>query len=249
MKMHILGINIDNESRSEVIERIKRFARDGNKHHIVTPNPEFLVLARNDKEFKDIINKADISVADGFGLILASKFLYKKNLIRITGNDMAEILSQISAENNYPIFFLGGERGVAEKASQKLLQKFPNMRVAGTIDEKIFRDPKNIDREVIDAINLSKAKILFVALPHGKQEKLIYYNLPKFQTVVLAIGIGGVFDFLSGNRKRAPLFMQRIGLEWLYRLMQEPKRWKRIYNAVIVFPLLIFYEKFHNKKN
>lgn len=250
MKTEILGVKINTETIEETTKLVEHFLVDGKQHYIVTPNPEFLVLAQKDEEFKYILNNADIAVADGFGLTLASRFIFGKKLQRITGNDLVEILARTAEKNNYPIFFLGGgEKGVAKKASEKLLKKFSKMPVAGTMDEKIFNDPKNIDKEVIDAINFSKAKILFVALGQGKQEKFIHYNLPQLNSVALAIGIGGVFDFLAGNKKRAPVFMQRFGLEWLYRLIQEPKRWKRIYNAVIIFPILVFYQKFYKKNH
>lgn len=244
MKIEILGVKIDNDSISEVMKKIEALLVDGKQHYIVTPNPEFLVLAQKDEVFRDILNKADIAVPDGFGLSLAAFFLKGKILQRITGNDLIIEICRSAERNGRSIFLLGGKEGIAKIAGIKIQKMFPRITIFGILDGIEISYTKNISREIINSIDIAKPDILFVALGQGKQEKFIYNNLSLLPSVKLAIGVGGAFDFLAGKQKRAPKFMQRIGMEWLYRLIREPGRWKRILNAIVVFPWLIFKEKF-----
>ena len=243
MKTEILDVKIDNDSLPDVIKKIEEFVFDKKQHYIVTPNPEFLVLAKKDEEFKNILNKADIAVADGFGLALASRFLYGKKLQRTTGNDLMMEICCFAQNYSRSIFLFGGKQGIAKMAGEKLQKLFPKISIAGVLDGVEISNAKNIGREVINTIEFAKPDILFVALGQGKQEKFIHNNLSLLPSVKLAIGVGGAFDFLAGAQKRAPIFMQKIGLEWLYRLIREPRRWKRIFNAVMVFPWLVVKQK------
>ncbi|MDD5589883.1 MAG: WecB/TagA/CpsF family glycosyltransferase [Candidatus Portnoybacteria bacterium] len=216
--MRILDVKIDNVSTDEILKKVPIFLGDGFQHYIVTPNPEMLVLAQKNRDFREILNKADMAIADGIGIIFAS-LLFGKKIKRIHGVDlMAKILAM--AENR--IFLLGG-RSVAEK----IAKDYP--AVIGFSEEL---------ENATAQINKLQPNILFVALGAPRQENWIAENLAKIPSVRIAMGVGGAFDLLSGKIKRAPKFMRKIGLEWLWRLILEPKRLSRIYRAVIVFPFL-----------
>ncbi len=242
MKYEILGVRIDDYTFEECGREIKNLLESGKQHFIATPNPEFLVLAQKDKEFFSILNSASMSLPDGIGMLFANIFLHKKTIHRITGNDAIKMIAGIAEQKKYSIYFLGGDRGVPQKAGEVLKKKFPNIKIAGTYDGPV-QDVKNIEAGILENIQKAAPDILFVALGHGKQEKFIYYNLGKLPTVKIAIGVGGALDYLSGEKLRAPRFLQKIGLEWLYRLVQEPSRIKRIFNAVIIFSYLVLRRK------
>jgi len=229
--MYLLGVKVDNVDMNGALEKIGDFICDGRQHYIVTPNPEIIVLAQKDKEYKKILNEADLSIPDGVGIKIASRFLGEPIRERITGTDLMEKLltnNKQQTTNNIKGFLLGGKRG----AGEKIAKKFPNA-VGFT---------ENIE-EAINSINKCQPNILFVALGAPKQEKWIYYNIAKIPSVKVAVGVGGAFDFLSGKILRAPKFLRKIGLEWLWRFMLQPWRIKRIYNAVIKFPYLVIKEK------
>lgn len=248
MKTAILGVHIDNLSMQEVIAKIEQMLATGNKHYIVTPNPEFLVLAQQDNAFKNILNYADLAIADGVGLLYAAHFLGRQ-LQRATGVDLMWHACQLATQQDASIYLLGGANNVARQAADVLLQNIPNLKIVGAEDGgQINQDGIPKDSHLIYRINQARPDILFVAFGHGKQEKFIFKHLNQFNTIKVAAGIGGSFDYIAGIVKRAPQTMQNLGLEWLYRLIKQPKRWRRIADAVIIFPLLVFKEKY-SKKN
>ncbi|MFA6321852.1 MAG: WecB/TagA/CpsF family glycosyltransferase [Candidatus Buchananbacteria bacterium] len=241
-KVEILGVKIDNLSLQEVLAKCETFLNSENQHYIVTPNPEFLVMAQKNKRFKEILNFADLAVADGIGLIYAASFLGKK-LVRVTGVDLVWWLSELAEQNNCSVYLLGGEEIVAAKTAENLKQNFPNLIIAGAESGGYIADPQVDDMDLLERINDTQPKILFVAFGQVKQEEWIYSHLDKLPSVKLAIGVGGTFDYLSGSINRAPAIIRQLGLEWLYRLIYEPSRWKRILNAVIIFPLMVAKQK------
>lgn len=238
-KVTILDVNISNINMQQVLQSVDEFVRGNNQHYIVTPNPEFIVLAHRDKQFRNILNFADISVADGIGIIKMAK-LIGLQLKRITGVDLVYSLTEMASEKGYSVYFLGGKEGTALKTAQKLSSLYPKLLVAGAESGGQINDPHQTDVHIIEHINQTRPSILFVALGHGKQEKWIYHNLDKITSVRVAIGVGGSFDYISGAVDRAPVWIQKAGFEWLYRLIRQPKRWKRILDATIIFPFLFF---------
>jgi N-acetylglucosaminyldiphosphoundecaprenol N-acetyl-beta-D-mannosaminyltransferase len=235
-KLAILGVGINTASRSEVLKQTEDFLQGSTQHFIATVNPEFLVLARKDDKFKRILNLADLAVPDGFGLVIAG-WLQQYRLRRFTGVDLLEQLCQIAAQQNKPVFFLGGHADVAKLTAERLGARIPNLQIAGAENGGEINDPQ-ATTSVVARIFASKAALLFVALGHGKQEKWIYHHLDQLPAVKIAMGVGGAFDYLSGTVPRAPMYMRWLGLEWLYRAIQQPWRWRRIVTAVIVFPAL-----------
>ncbi len=213
MKIELFGIKFDNLTMEEVVEKIRGF--------VVLPYSEFIVRAQKDEEFKNILNRADFCLCESRGLYLTAKFLGKKLKESING---IELIYNLKGK----IFLFGGKEGIAEKVKEKLGE-----RVIGV--EHGYQD----FNAVIDKINQVEPDILLVGLGSPKQEKFIYENLSKMPSVKLAIGVGGAFDFISGRIKRAPKFVQKIGLEWLWRFILQPRRIKRICNGIIKLSWLI----------
>jgi len=229
--MRILDVWVDNVSQEETWQKIREFLTDGGQHYIVTPNAEFLVRAQKDEDFRKILNNADLALPDGAGLIWASRFLGKPLKERVSGVDLVEWFKQSKIKLvEARIFLLGGRGGVAKK----IADKWPE--VVGFSEE-------TEGKALFEQIEQCRPNILFVALGAPKQEKWIAQNLLKIPSVKLAVGVGGAFDMLSGKLRRAPRFMQKMWLEWLWRLILQPQRLPRIFNALIKFPWLILKEK------
>lgn len=235
MKMNLLGMEIDDMGVDEVLSLALKGLEAGKKTFIATPNPEMLVLAKQNTEFKDILNSADIKIPDGAGLKFGAMILGQKLKNRVTGVDLMEKLCIASAECGYKIYLLGAQKGVAAEAAKSLNTKFAQLKIVGA--EYGGKMDEWDNRIIIEHINALSPDMLFVALGHGKQEKWIFENLKKLPSVKLAMGVGGAFDFFAGRIKRAPRWMRAAGLEWLWRLIQEPQRYKRILTAIIIFPL------------
>jgi len=240
-KTKILGIKIDNLTVKQVFQRIDDFLKDGRQRYIVTPNPEFLVRAQKDKEFRQILNQADLAVSDGTGVLFASWFLNQPLKQRITGTDLMEMICQRAPFKDWSIFLLGGRKMVSEKAAENLKKKYPGLKIE-PIDDSALDNPNIIPSTVSEKSSIDRTNILFVALGTPKQEKWIFKNLKEVKPIKLVIGVGGAFDFLAGRISRAPRILRRVGLEWLWRLACQPRRIKRIFKAVIIFPWLIIRE-------
>ncbi len=220
--MKILNVKIDNLTIKEALDRVDDFLESKKQHYIVTPNPEFLVKAQKDREFKDILNQADLAVPDGIGLIFASYILNNRIKERIAGVDLMERICEKALKKNWQIFLMGADSGISKKATENLKEKYHGLKIEAGFEE-VYGNPD----------------ILFVALGAPKQEKWIVKNLSKLPSVKLAMGVGGSFDFISGRIRRAPKIIQQIELEWLWRFGRQPWRIKRIYNALIKFPWLV----------
>ena len=261
-KVNFLGIKVDNISFQNGIKIINNFILLKKPHQIVTVNPEFVISAQKDDEFKNILNSADLSVPDGAGLIFVSKYILHNPIKeRITGIDLMWKLSEEAAVNKFPIFLLGAQKGVAEKTALNLKKHFPGLIISGTFsgnpqldfinyeDHRNFRmndvkpTKKDPNLEIIKKVNRAKPKILFVAYGAPKQDKFIS-RYKKVLNVPVMIGVGGSFDYISGKAKRAPKWMQKFGLEWLWRVFHEPWRLKRIFTALIIFPYKVLLNKY-----
>ena len=225
--VQLLGVRIDNLTLEESLEKISGFLNDDQQYYIVTPNHDFLVLAQKDEEFCEILNKAGLSLPDGIGIVWAAKFLGRPLKERVAGIDLVEKLKD--RNENLKIFLLGGEGGVAKKIASNW------KAVVGYTEDK---------DKAVDLINQTKPNLLLVALGAPKQEKWIAQNLTLVPSVKVAIGVGGAFNFLSGKIRRAPKWLQKLGLEWLWRTLYERGRWIKFWRSVVVFPILVLKEKF-----
>ncbi|MCL4459933.1 MAG: WecB/TagA/CpsF family glycosyltransferase [Chloroflexi bacterium] len=222
--IEILGVRIDDITYAEAIAIIGDFIRSGQPHQVVTPNPEFIMAARKDGQFKEILNGAALAIPDGGGLLLAARILNQGLREQVRGTDLIYNLAELAAREGYSFFLLGATPGVAEKAALSLQRSYPGLRIAGTYAGA--PDP-HYDEEIVRIIRgAGLVDILLVAYGAPAQDKWIARNLAKLQVPVV-IGVGGVFDYLSGTVKRAPLWMRQAGLEWLYRLIKQPWRWRR----------------------
>lgn len=220
-KEKVLGIDVCITTYEELKQCIKSDIEQNKKSYIVTINPEKVIKASKDETLKKILNGATYQIPDGIGIIYASKIKKGKIKSRITGIDTMEMICALSNEENFRIFMYGAEADIIEKAKQNLEAKYKNIKICGYINGY----EKN-KKAIIKRINDSKADILFVALGSPKQELFISNNINNINCKIL-LGVGGSFDVISGEKKRAPRWMQKKGLEWLYRLIKEPKRFFR----------------------
>lgn len=238
MKERILGVDIDIIDILGVMSRMANFVNASGQHYVVTVNPEFVVAAQKLLEFRDVLNKADIAICDGVGLRAVSG----GKLIRVTGVDLVEKILAEKSEANFKVFLLGGYGNVAERLKDKYPTNIVGFDGGGLVDPKNWLLSDN--EAVINNINNSGANIILVAFGQVKQEMWISKNLSSLPNVKVAIGVGGTFDYLSGVVKRAPAWMRVVGLEWLFRVVREPRRIGRIWNATVKFIWLIVKSKF-----
>ncbi|MBI2887785.1 MAG: WecB/TagA/CpsF family glycosyltransferase [Chloroflexi bacterium] len=220
----LLGVRIHSFTRAEALARLADFAARDRLRHVVTVNPEFLVLAGGHPEFRATLNQADLAVADGVGVVLASWLLGTPLPARLTGVDLADELAGLAAARGYGVYLLGAAPGVAQQAAEALRQRHPGLVISGA-----YAGAPGPDEEeaLVERINAAGPRILLVAFGSPQQELWIARQRERLQ-VAVAIGVGGAFDFFSGKVRRAPRWMRALGLEWLYRLLREPWRWRRM---------------------
>ncbi len=238
MKLTIAGVPIDAITFSEAAARAAGFLSDGRQHLIVTPNPEMAVFADRDASFKKLLHSADLALADGYGLRLAASWEGKKIPETITGVDFGLALAHLAEQKNCSLYLLGGGEGVAGAAAENLRQAYPKLRIAGASSGGRIRwiaDKWEEDDDLVERISKTNPDILFVALGHGKQERWILDHLARLPSIKIAIGLGGALDYYSGRKRRAPKALRILHLEWLWRLLSEPWRVFRIFEATCVF--------------
>ncbi len=238
MKTYVLGTRIDVISFNDAVCKAVDFFYDDAPHIIFTPNPEMLVLADKKPEFGSILNSADLLTADGIGVLLASKLNKVKIRERVTGYDLCCELFERLKNANASFYFFGSKPGVAEKAKESVESQYPGIRISGVADG-YFDEAK--EKLIIQDMQEKKPDIVLVGLGMERQEKWIFNNAEKVGAKVY-IGVGGVLDGLCGDSKRAPKMLQRLGLEWLYRMLKL-KRFKRQL-AIPVFVFKVLKRKF-----
>ena len=224
-RLKILDVPVDAITYDGWVNRIRIWvATNDGAHHVCTVNPEFIMIAQHDPIFFNILNRAAICVPDGVGLLWASRYLGAPLRERVTGSDGVPLIARHAAENGWKVFFLGAGGGIAERAAQILQQQQPQFVVAGTYGGSPAEPEED---EIVAMINASGADILFVAYGAPEQDKWIARNLPRLE-VSMAMGIGGSLDFIAGVVPRAPQWMRDRGLEWLFRLLRQPWRMRRM---------------------
>lgn len=223
-RLHILRLPVDAITYAGWLERIGEWVKSGQPHHVCTINPEFIMIAQRDANFANILRRADLCVPDGVGLLWAARYLGQPLPERVTGSDGVPIIAARAAREGWKLFFLGAAPGVAERAAQILQEQHPGLQVVGTY----AGSPAPAEEDaLVERVNSSGAEILFVAYGAPEQDKWIARNLPRL-TVGMAMGVGGAFDFIAGVVPRAPVWMQRLGLEWAFRLVRQPWRFRRM---------------------
>ena len=224
MKEEILGVQVNTENYDELIPKVFQNIDDKKKSLVVAINPEKLMKAKDDPELKALLNRAEFQIPDGIVVIIASKIQKGNITSRVTGVDMMDRIVREAARTQKSIFLYGAKPGIADKAAAKLVETYPDLIVAGTQDG--YEKDNN---KVIASINKAQPDILFVAMGSPKQEQWIEQYRDELHPILYQ-GVGGSFDVLAGNVKRAPAIFQRFGVEWLYRLLKEPSRLKRQMN-------------------
>jgi N-acetylglucosaminyldiphosphoundecaprenol N-acetyl-beta-D-mannosaminyltransferase len=238
--LNLGGIQIDNLTFDEAVARILTLAREHRSQYIVTPNTDHLVRLQEDASFRTVYQGAALTVADGMPVIWASKLLGNPLQERITGADLLPRLCAEAVHHSLSVYFLGAAEGVAQQAAKNLTALHPQLKIAGYYSPPFgFEHDAAECQRIIDQINQCSPDIVFVGLGAPKQEFWIAKYRNSLNTGVL-LGIGASIAFAAGTEKRAPLVLQKIGLEWFYRLLQDPRRLVLRYLKDFTFVLIVY---------
>lgn len=245
MKVDFLNIPLDALTMNETVNKIQHGIEAGKKINHVVINAAKVVMMQQDHELHKSVVSADIINADGQAIVWAARFLGINVPERVAGADLMPALVDLCARKKYKCFFLGARQEVLEKVVHIYREKFGSNIIAGFRNGYFTHDEEaSIAREIAH----SGAQMLFVGISSPKKENFLFENREVLKKVNFTMGVGGTFDVIAGLTTRAPLWMQRYGLEWLYRLIQEPSRlWQRYLIGNTKFILLVLNEKFRNK--
>lgn len=228
MKTEILGVRFDDLTQQEAAQQGRQLLEEDKFHYVVTPNPEFLLAAEKDPEFRRVLNAADLVLPDGIGVVYSAKILGTPLKERVPGIEFAEAMLSALNEMGGRLYLLGAKPGVAEEAGRRICARYPALVLCGTHDG-YFKD----EQAILPEIAAAKPDLLFVCLGAPKQEKWMA-RWGQHTGAKLAIGLGGCLDVFAGNVQRAPERWQKLGLEWAYRLKKEPKRIGRMAKLPLV---------------
>ncbi len=235
-QVDVLGVAFDRVDLRGAVARILERLDRGERTFVVTANPEFVMLARYDREAARIARDADLVVADGTGVAVASAFLGRPTP-RVPGRLLVDALAPELAARGASLFLLGAAPGVAERAAERLCARLPALRIAGS-----YAGDAEHDEDTVPRVRAAAADVLLVAFGMPKQERWISRNLGALPSVKVAIGVGGVLDQLAGVQRVPPAWVHGLGLEWLWRLAHEPRRWRR-QRVLPFFVLLVLWKR------
>lgn len=240
----LLGITIERESMQSILEKIKKYIiQPSDFFHIVSLNPENLVIVQGNREFKKVIETAQIRLIDGVGIVLASKLLGIEVGERVPGVRLMEEVMKLADRISSTVLLIGGKPNLALKLAECYQKKYLKAKIAGIQGIQNIKNPTtNEENAIFDIVSSMKPNIIVVAFGSPEQELWLARHSNELKGIV-CMGVGGAFDYLSGQIIRAPKFLQKIGLEWLFRLVIQPWRWRRQLR-LIKFLLLIMKEKF-----
>jgi N-acetylglucosaminyldiphosphoundecaprenol N-acetyl-beta-D-mannosaminyltransferase len=230
-RVDILGVGFDRVALVDAVERIEQRLDVGERTFIITANPEFVMLCRKDPALSAIAQRADLVVPDGTGAVIAARLLGDALPGRAPGRLLVDRLAALATERRLSIFLLGAAPGVAELAAETLRGRHPELRVAGT-----YAGAAEHDADVVPRVAAASPDLVLVAFGMPKQERWIARNLDRLPSVAVAVGVGGSLDYLAGAAKAPPGIVHAVGLEWLWRLVRDPRRWRR----QRVLPLFVF---------
>lgn len=243
-KIDVLHVQIDAVTMDDAIVVLEQFINTPTPHLIATANAEMVMMAQQDHELADILNNADLVVPDGAGVVWAARFQGSVVPERVAGFDLVQRLLREASCRGYRVFMFGGAPGIVEKAETAARQRFANLQIVGTC-HGFFT--KATETAIVEKIRQAQPDILLVALGVPKQEKWLARNMQRLG-VPVAIGVGGTFDVMAGTVKRAPVWMQRANLEWLYRLISQPQRAIRMM-ALPHFVIKVLIQKIRQQEN
>ncbi len=241
--MNILGIPVEGVTMDEAVHRVADFVAERDRPHmVVTANSEMIIAANYDPLLGHILERADLVVPDGIGVVLASRIHGQPFPQRIPGVDLMYQLLQHGHREGWKFYLLGAAPGVAEQAAAAIAESFPGIQIVGCRDGFFSRDD---EEALLKDLRSSGADILFLAMGVPRQEKWAAAHLGSLG-IPVAMGVGGSFNIWAGVDRRAPKWMQSVGLEWLYRLLRQPQRWKRA-GALPQFALLVLWERIRGR--
>jgi len=228
--MEILGVKIDNLECPEILEKVNFFLAEDGFHQIATVNPEFIMLSQEDQEFRSVVNSCRLRVADGKGIDIAARLCGERLKCRMTGADLAEKIMEIAEKENLRVYLACRQGGLSSYGDVRkaLEKKYPSVRFSGSDFD--HRKPEG-------GLPIDEIAILLCNFGAPWQEKFIFRQ--KNDRIRIAMGVGGAFDFWCGKVRRAPIWMRKIGMEWIWRLIQQPKRFPRIFRSAVVFPIRV----------
>lgn len=218
MKIDVMDVKFDNVTMAEAMDRAREILDGSETVYVVTPNSEIVYEAMKDESLRQLLNDAALVLPDGAGVVLGSKILGTPLKEKVAGVEFADHLMDVMAEKGKKLYLLGSKPGIAEQAAEKMLEKHPKLQICGMADG-YFKD----ENEVVAKVNEAGADVLFVCLGAPKQEKFMQAHKDELN-VKMMCGLGGSLDSFAGTVKRAPRWMINLSLEWLYRLLKEPKR-------------------------
>ena len=237
-RVDIFGVGVSPINLDDAIATIERWISRGSRSYVCITSVHGVMESRRDQRLRRIHNDAGMVTPDGMPLVWLLRLLGKRNVDRVYGPDLMRKMTAVSSLRGYRQFYYGGAEGVADKLKQALLNAHPNLEVAGTLCPPFRALTPDEDQADIDAINMARPDIIWVGLSTPKQEFWMANHLGRIEAPVI-VGVGAAFDFLAGAKRQAPLWMQRNGLEWLFRLCSEPRRlWRRYAYIVPGFTIL-----------
>ena len=228
-RMKFMNTEIDNLTMQETLQAIDRLIQENKSAYVVTPNVDHIVQLEKSKELQAVYKNASLILADGKPLLWIAKWYGTPIKEKISGSDLFPLLCNMAAKKKYKMFFLGAAEGVAAKAAKNLANKFKGLQVVGTYSPPfVFEKSQDEMDKIKSMIKEAAPHILIVGLGCPKQEKFMYHHCKELG-VPISLGLGASFDFEAGNIKRAPRWMSNHGLEWLFRITQDPKRMAKRY--------------------
>ena len=249
-RIKFMNTYIDNLTADEAVKYIEKCIKDRKICHVITPNVDQIIRIEKDNYFKEICDNAELLLVDGHPLMWIAKYYKKPFKEKICGSDLVPKLCEVAAKKGYSVFFLGAAPGVAAKAAENLIKEYPELNVAGTYSPPLgFENDKDEIKKINDILLKSKADMLFVGMGVPKQDIFIYENKDNYK-IPMSFSIGGAIDFIAGKQKRAPKWISNIGMEWFYRLVNDPRRmFKRyIVDDMRIFKLVWKYKEYEKKK-
>lgn len=232
-RVDILGVGFDRVALADAVREIDRRLESGARTFVITANPEFVMLCRNDRAVADIADHADLVVPDGTGAVVAARLLGDPLPGRAPGRLLVDRLAALATERGLSVFLLGAAPGVGERAADTLRARHPSLRIAGT-----YAGSADDDGDVVPRVLFAAPDVLLVAFGMPKQERWIARNLDRLTSVRVVVGVGGSLDYLAGAAVPPPGIVHAIGLEWLWRLIRDPRRWRR-QRVLPLFALLV----------
>ena len=247
-RVNLFGIDIDNLTFEEALEKIIGIVESNHKGYVVTANVDHIVRLQDEPDFRKAYAGALLVLADGMPIVMSSRLLGVPLKSRITGADLFPAICRVASERGFKIFLLGGLPGVAEKAAQKLKTMYPSIKFVGIYSPPFGFEKSDTESEKIRRmINDVAPDILFIGVGAPKQEMWIHKHIEELN-IKVALCVGGAFDFVAGKVRRAPKILQKLALEWFWRLIHEPKRLWRRYILYDTRFFSLFLKEFRNKK-